>query len=335
VIISRTPLRVSLVGGGSDLPAWYERHGGAVVSMAIQQFVTIIVKRLAPFHDHRFRVSYSKTELASSVAEIAHPLVREALSLLDIDEPLEIVSISDVPAGTGLGSSSAFTVGLLHALHALRGEQPSWRQLADEACEIEIERLSEPIGKQDQYIAAAGGLEHIVFRPDGGVDVQPVRCSATRLAALEARLVAVHTGGARRAGDILREIEPSNTGTTRALRELAALCEPMRAILEADGGGEPSAGLEGVGELLDLAWSSKRTLAGSVSSPRIDELYRTARQAGATGGKLLGAGGSGFLLLYVEPQVRAAVLQALNRHLTLPVRVAHQGSRIVYSELPG
>ncbi len=304
MIVSRTPLRISFVGGGSDLPGWYRQHGGAVVSTAIRQHVTILVKPLAPFHPHRYRVAYSRTELAPSRDAIEHPLVREALRLLDIDEPLEIVSVSDVPAGTGLGSSSSFTVGLLHALHAYRGERPCWEQLAEEACTIEIERLGEPIGKQDQTIAAAGGLRHIRFLRDGRVEARTLAVDQARLDAFEAHLLAFYTGGQRRAGSVLGQLDHHAADTSDRLSSLTELCEPAVELLE--GRGE----LAAFGSLLHRAWELKRGERG-VTNPHIDTLYQRARAAGALGGKLLGAGGAGFLLLFAEPETQPRIRAAL------------------------
>jgi D-glycero-alpha-D-manno-heptose-7-phosphate kinase len=323
VIIARTPLRISFVGGGSDLPAWSSRHGGAVVSTAIRKHVTVVVKRLAPFHPHRYRVAYSRTELAPSREAIEHPIVREALELVDLDEPLEIVSISDVPAGTGLGSSSSFTVALLHALHAHKGHQPCPRQLAEEACAIELDRLGEPIGRQDQYIAAYGGMRHIRFRRDGGVEPSPIELPPGRLAQLEQSLLAFYTGGQRRAASVLEGMGQEAQLSGERFEALSALCGEVRALLEA-----PERDLDELGPLLHRAWSLKRGWSG-VSTPRIDALYQRALQAGARGGKLLGAGGSGFLLLYVAPADQPAVRAAMAGLHELELGLDPEGSRIL------
>jgi D-glycero-alpha-D-manno-heptose-7-phosphate kinase len=323
VIIARTPLRISFVGGGTDLPAWSSRHGGAVVSTAIRKHVTVVVKRLAPFHTHRFRVAYSRTELAPSREAIEHPIVREALDLVGLDEPLEIVSISDVPAGTGLGSSSSFTVALLHALHAHKGHQPSPRQLAEEACAIELDRLGEPIGRQDQYIAAFGGLRHLRFLRDGGVEPRAVAATPERLARLEGSLLAFYTGGQRRAASVLEGMGHEARLSGERFEALSGLCGEAAALLES-----PARGLDELGPLLDRAWSLKRGWSG-VSNPRIDALYQRALEAGARGGKLLGAGGSGFLLLYVPPQDQPAVRAAMADLHELELGLEPEGSRIL------
>ncbi|MFH1811576.1 MAG: GHMP kinase [Pseudomonadota bacterium] len=324
MIISQTPLRVSFVGGGTDLPPFYRRHGGAVVSTAIAHYVYITLKELQPFHDHRYRVSYSRTELCRTVAEIQHPLVRECLRLLAVDAALEITSIADVPAGTGLGSSSSFTVGLLNALHAFKGEYVPWQQLAEEACQVEIEILGEPIGKQDQFIAAAGGLRHIVFRADDTVTTTPLICSRAAHDRLWSGMLALHVGGQRQAKDILKQWQSMPPDIETRLEQTSAL---TRQFLEAVQAGAPMAELGGV---LHAAWELKRATGSKVSTARIDALCQRAREHGALGGKLLGAGGTGFLLLLVEPEQRAAVRAALSELLELALAPDVEGSRIIH-----
>jgi D-glycero-alpha-D-manno-heptose-7-phosphate kinase len=295
-----------------------------VVATAIAQYVYITLKRLQPFHEHRYRVSYSRTELCSSVDEIQHPIVRECLRLLAIDAPLEITSIADVPAGTGLGSSSAFAVGLLHALHAFKGEYVPWSQLAEEACHIEIEVLGEPIGKQDQYLAAAGGLRHLVFRPDGSVTAAPVVCPTPSHERLWRGLLALHVGGQRRAKDILQGLQCMSPDIESRLLQTREL---TREFLEALQASRPLAEL---GAVLHRGWELKRATGDGVTTARVDELYRRALQHGALGGKLLGAGGTGFLLLLVEPEQRDALRRSLPELLELPLAPDVEGSRIIH-----
>jgi D-glycero-alpha-D-manno-heptose-7-phosphate kinase len=323
MIISRTPLRMSFVGGGSDLPVFYRRHGGAVVSTAINQFVYITVN---PKFDERIRVSYSKTEEARSVARIKHPLVREALRLLQIDGGIEITSIADIPGkGSGLGSSSSFTVGLLHALHAHSGRHAGAEQLAREACTIEIERCGEPIGKQDQYAAAYGGLNFIEFQPDDTVRVEPIICRRATLDTLQQQTVVFYTGITRSASDILRHQQAGLASERRkqnVTRKMVALAHDLRRALQAN---QPDA----CGEIIHEGWLLKKSLDGKISSDQIDRWYAQARQAGAVGGKLLGAGTGGFLLFLAPPDRHDAIAAALKLR-RMNFRFEPQGSRILF-----
>ncbi|HHS96950.1 MAG TPA: GHMP kinase [Chloroflexi bacterium] len=329
MIISRTPLRISFVGGGSDLPAFYEREPGAVVSTAINKYIYITVNRK---FDHKIRASYSRTEIVDSVDELQHELIREALKVTGIERAIEITSISDIPSrGTGLGSSSTYTVGLLNALYAYKGRMAGAERLAREACEIEIERCGKPIGKQDQYIAAYGGLKYIRFYPDGEVDVVPILCAPQTRRELQRRLLLLYTGLTRRADDILAE-QSRNCAmdeTKRAsLRRMVRLAEQM---VEALGRNE----LDGFGEVLHANWLEKRRLASGITNPDIDRWYETARAHGAIGGKILGAGGGGFLLLYAPPERHEEICRALPELRPVPFRFEPQGSRIIYVEENG
>lgn len=325
VIISRTPLRLSFAGGGSDFPAVYRRSPGAVVSTTINKYIYITVNKK---FDSQIRVSYSITEMVDRAEELRHDLVREALLLTGITGGIEITSISDIPSrGTGLGSSSAYTVGVLHALHAYAGRYVGAKRLAEEACHIELERLRRPIGKQDQYIAAYGGLLFIQFDEDA-VSVEPLLLGAEFRQALEAHLLLLYTGVTRSADAILAEQErnleedPGALDDALRLRDLAVdLREALlhRRLLE-------------VGEILDAGWAIKRRLAQGISSPAIDEWYARARRAGAIGGKVLGAGGGGFLLLFAPPRDHGAILEALAELRPVPARLEPHGSRIIYVE---
>ncbi|OFW11713.1 MAG: GHMP kinase [Acidobacteria bacterium RIFCSPLOWO2_12_FULL_66_10] len=321
MIITRTPFRISFAGGGTDLRAFYVAERGVVLASAIDKYIYITVNRR---FDRSIRVSYSRTEIVEHASRIEHPIVREALALLGMGHGLEIISMADVPAQTGLGSSGSFTVGLLHALHAFRGEHPSAEQLAAEACAIEIERLREPIGKQDQYIAAYGGFQRIQFNADERVFVDPLICAPGTMQALNDRLLLCFTGMTRSASEILAEQQRDMGATAPQLSALAEVAERMRTALI----GTPR--LDAFGELLHESWIVKRRLSG-VTNGAIDRWYDRARQAGAIGGKILGAGGGGFLLLFVEPDARDAVTRALVPLEPLPFQFEPQGSKVIYS----
>jgi len=324
MIISRTPLRMSFVGGGSDLPAFYRRFGGAVVSTAVNRYVYVTVN---PKFDHRIRVSYSRTEEADRVDRIRHPLVRESLKLVGLEGGIEITSIADIPSrGTGLGSSSSFTVGLLHALHAYTGRYASAEQLARQACEIEIERCGEPIGRQDQYAAAYGGFNFIQFHPDDSVSVEPIVCRRETLQRLQENLLVFYTGITRKASGILRQ-QQHEVATERAkqsaMKRMVQLACDLRVELQCNN-------LDAFGELLHANWRLKRGLSRDISSTQIDAWYEAARKAGALGGKLLGAGSGGFLLFYAPRERHAAVAQALSGLRQVDLRFEPQGSRIIF-----
>jgi D-glycero-alpha-D-manno-heptose-7-phosphate kinase len=329
MIISRTPLRISFVGGGSDLPAFYTREPGAVVSTTINRYIYITVN---PKFDRRIRASYSQTETVDQVDDLKHELIRESLRVAGIDGAIEITSISDIPSqGTGLGSSSAYTVGLLNALYAHTGRLAGAERLAREACAIEIERCGRPIGRQDQYSAAYGGLKHLAFNPDGTVFVEQILCEAAIRRELESSLLLFYTGQTRRAESILEEQSRNSADrdATRAnLRRMVALAGQLRDALN-------RSDLGGFGEVLHANWEHKRQLASGISTPLLDGWYDTARTHGAVGGKVLGAGGGGFLLLYApaarHPEICAA-LPALRR---VPFHFEPQGSRLIYVEENG
>lgn len=329
MIISRTPLRISFAGGGSDLAAFYRQEPGAVVSMTIDQYIYITVN--AKF-DHQIRASYSVTEIVERVDDLKHQLIRESLKLVGQAQGVEITSISDIPSqGTGLGSSSSYTVGLLNALYAFRGKFAGAERLSREACMIEIERCSAPIGKQDQYIAAYGGLQFIQFNPDETVFVDPVICRPQTRQLLQERLLMLYTGITRQTGDVLRE-QQANTerdkAKRRSVRRLVELAHDLRATLQHDE-------LDHFGEVLHEGWMRKRELAAGISNPHIDDWYERARAAGAAGGKILGAGGGGFLLLYAPVERHAAILAALPELQHTRVQFEPQGSKIIYVEERG
>jgi D-glycero-alpha-D-manno-heptose-7-phosphate kinase len=321
MIITRTPFRISFAGGGSDLGAFYLNEPGMVLSTAIDKYVYLTVKK---HFDLNFRVSYSKTEFADSVCQIEHPIVRECLKACGVTRGLEIVSMADLPARTGLGSSSSFTVGLLQALHAMQGRVVSPDRLAEEACRIEIEKLCEPIGKQDQYIAAHGGLQFIQFNPDGTVFVKPVACTAETRAELNRRLLIFFTGETRDARDVLSK-QQACTGQKIAV--LRRMCEIARQLMEVLTDGRD---LNVFGQLLHEGWEAKKSLESSISKPKIDEYYCRGLRAGALGGKLLGAGGGGFLLFFCEPHKQQALREELSELRELRFSLDPEGSKIVY-----
>lgn len=324
MIITRTPLRVSFCGGGTDLPSYYLQQQGAVVSTSINKYVYITINRLTPYFQNRILVKYSRTELVDSVDDIRHPIIREAMKLTGVVDRVEITSMADIPAGTGLGSSSSYAVGLLHALHTFRGEYVSAAQLAEEACEIEIGRLKDPIGKQDQYIAAYGGICYIRFNPDESVFVDPVICPHSTKMALQENLLMFYTGMTRRAGDILQVQKSVTASKMDVLTRMKELCGDTLRVLQS------GRSLSRFGEILHEAWLQKRTLVDTISNDSINEYYEKARSAGAIGGKLLGAGGGGFLLFYVEKQNQDRVREALPELQELPFMFEPQGSKVIY-----
>jgi D-glycero-alpha-D-manno-heptose-7-phosphate kinase len=321
VIISQTPYRVSFVGGGTDLPAFYRREFGAVLSTTIDQHIYVTIHRR---FEASIRVSYSRTEVAATFDDVQHELVREAMRLVEIDEPLEITTIGDVPAGTGMGSSSSLTVGLLAALHGYRHRVVSPRQIAEQACRIEIDVLGKPIGRQDQYAAAFGGLNYIRFNSDDTVDVEPVPCRAETLEELQQRVLLVYTGQTRDATEILERQSSHTDAHLDALRALRDLADEMRQALSGQGD------IDRFAALLHEGWELKRSIGCGISNSHIDDWYAAARRAGASGGKLLGAGGGGFLLLVAPPWRHRAIREALGRARELPFRIARHGSRNIF-----
>ena len=324
MIISRTPLRMSFVGGGSDLPVFYRKFGGAVVSTAINQFVYITVNRK---FDEKIRVSYSKTEEAKSVARIKHPLVREGMKMLGINGGVEITSIADIPArGSGLGSSSSFTVGMLQALHAFSGRHAGAEQLAREACEIEIGRCGEPIGKQDQYAAAYGGLNFIQFNPDESVLVEPIICKRETIEQLQANTLIFYTGITRSASAILKHQQAALATEKKkqiVTRKMVELAHDLRRELQHNRAAS-------FGEIIHEGWRLKKSLTAGITSDTIDDWYDRARKAGAIGGKLLGAGTGGFLMFYAPPERHEAIAQALGKLRRMSFAFEPSGSRIIF-----
>jgi D-glycero-alpha-D-manno-heptose-7-phosphate kinase len=321
MIISQTPYRVSFAGGGTDLPAFFRQEFGAVLSTTVDHHMYVTIHRR---FEPSIRISYSRTETAGSIDEVQHELVREAMRLVEIDEPLEITTIGDVPAGTGMGSSSSLTAGLLNALYAYRGQVIGRDRLAELACRLEIEILGKPIGRQDQYAAVFGGLNYIRFNPDDTVNVEPVPCREETLDELERRTLLLYTGQTRDANEILRQQTEGTADRMAVLRQMRDLADEMRRSLAGDGD------LDTFAALLHDGWEMKRSLGFGISFGRVDEWYETARRNGALGGKLLGAGGGGFLLLIAPPWRHRSIREALGRPRELAFRIARHGSRNIF-----
>jgi D-glycero-alpha-D-manno-heptose-7-phosphate kinase len=321
MIITRTPFRISFAGGGSDLPSFFEQDTGMVLSAAIDKYMYVTVKKA---FGEFYRISYSQTEIRERIKDIEHPIVRECLYAVPSVQGLEIVSIADIPAQAGMGSSSSFTVGLLAALYAMAGQVSSAETLAGKACEIEIGRLHEPIGKQDQYIAAYGGMQFMQFVPNGDVYVDPVICSQETRAELNRHLLLFFTGATRQTRTVLERQNARMSLNRAILRELCAIAKQMREILT------NGRDLNAFGRLLHNAWTVKRSLENSISNSEIDEYYNRAMEAGALGGKLLGAGGGGFLLFFCEPHCQARLKSALSGLREVPFSFEPQGTKVIY-----
>lgn len=324
MIISRTPLRISFVGGGSDIASYYRHSTGAVVSTAINKYIYIMVEKQ---FDGRIIVQYSKTETVRKVPEIQNNLVRETMKFMGVDGGVHITSISDVPSeGTGMGSSSSYVVGLLNALYAYQGKYMHAEELARQACKIEIEILKKPIGKQDQYIAAYGGLQYIQFNPDESVYINPIICLPQTKKKLEKRLLLFYTGLTRSADPILARQTKNMAGNIQTRKTMNTMVELARALRKSISNNT----LTTFGTILDENWKFKKSMADGVTTKQIDRWYEKARKEGAIGGKILGAGGGGFLLLYGEPRYHAKIKRALSELTLLDFVFEPQGSKIVF-----
>lgn len=325
MIISRTPFRVSFFGGGTDYPAWYREHGGAVLSTTINKYCFITCRYLPPFHDFKHLIRYYRREEAQSVDEIQHPSVRECLRYLGFDRGVDMVHHADLPARSGLGSSSTFTVGLLHALYALKHEMPTKRQLAIDAIRVEQDRIGEHVGSQDQTAAAFGGLNRIDFGGVNEIAVRPMIVSPERLERLQQHVQLFFTGMSRTASEIAKEKIGEIPNRGQEMRDMIQMVDEAERIL-----GSRADRLEEIGRLLHEQWRIKRGLSARVSSSKIDAIYEAALRAGALGGKLLGAGGGGFMLLFVRPEQQPQVRATLGSLLHVPARFEHTGSQIIY-----
>lgn len=324
MVISRTPFRVSFFGGGTDYPGWFQRHGGAVLACGIDKYCYITLRYLPPFFPHRYRIVYSKTESCNLVSEIQHPAVRAVCEQFFSERGVEIHHDGDLPARSGMGSSSSFAVGLLNAAHALSGRMTSRMQLAREAIHLEQEVLRETVGCQDQVMASYGGLHFVRFDPSGEILVRPLTISRERVREFSSHLMLFFTGMIRTSSEVAASYVPDIASKEAQLASYVPMAEEAAQILSS------SASLRPFGELLHRAWMAKRTLSPEVSSPEIDGWYEKARKNGAVGGKLLGAGGGGFLLLFVEPNDQPAVREALGNILEIPFELDPLGSQIIF-----
>jgi D-glycero-alpha-D-manno-heptose-7-phosphate kinase len=327
MIITRTPLRISFFGGGTDYPVWYRERGGAVLATTIDKSCYISCRRLPPFFEFRSRISYSKVENVEDNAAIEHPSVRGCLQFLDIDDGVEIHHIADLPARTGLGTSSAFTVGLLLALYALQNQMRDKHALATDAIHVEQELLREAVGAQDQVSAAYGGFNRINFQPDGTIEVRRVLTAPSRLAELEQHLALYFTGFSRIASEIAKEQIRMTPQRAKELETMHQMVDAAEAIIA-----DPMCPLGEFGHMLHESWKLKRTLSQNITNSSIDEIYEAGLNAGALGGKLLGAGGGGFMLFFVPPERRAALRMRLQKLLCIPFALSNRGSHIVVLE---
>jgi D-glycero-alpha-D-manno-heptose-7-phosphate kinase len=324
MIISRTPFRISFFGGGTDYPAWYRQHGGAVLAATINKYCYLTCRYLPPFFEHRIRVVYSIIESCQKVDEIVHPSVRESLRYLKIERGMEIHHDGDLPGRSGMGSSSAFTVGLLNALQALQGRAVGKKQLAEQSIHLEQEVLKETVGSQDQVCATYGGLNRISFLQNGDFTVQPMTLTSGRLAELNCHLMLFYTGIKRTASEVASSYAVGMEERASLLTRMHDYVDQSCAILNSN------RDLTAFGELLHQAWQAKRALSDKVSNSRVDALFDQARKAGAIGGKLLGAGGGGFILLFVPPQKQAKVRKQLGRLIEVPFEFEFSGSQIIF-----
>lgn len=331
MIIVRTPFRISFFGGGTDYPAWYQEHGGAVLATTIDKYCYITCRKLPPFFEHRYRLVYSNIEMVKEISEIQHPAVRAVLEWSGEDYGLEIHHDGDLPARSGLGSSSSFTVSLVNVMQALKGKYVSKEMLAKNAIHIEQQIIKENVGSQDQISAAYGGFNRIEFKThNSGFDVSPVVIDKKRRQELESHLMLCFTGFSRIASTIASSKIQNLKNRFNELMKMREMVDEAIHILQ-----NPSIQIEKFGELLHQSWLYKRTLSDKVSNAEIDELYDTARNAGAIGGKILGAGGGGFLLLFVKPELQEKVRQSLNKLIHVPFQFEDTGSRVVLYQPEG
>lgn len=327
MIITRTPLRISFFGGGTDYPLWYREHGGSVLATTIDKCCYITCRYLPPFFDYHTRVSYSRVENVSFNDDIQHPSVRGCLQFLRVEEGVEVHHVADLPARTGLGTSSAFTVGLLHGLYALRNEMRDKRSLAADAIHVEQNLLHEAVGSQDQVSAAYGGLNRIDFQQNGAIDVRRMLISQERQKEFEGHLALYFTGFSRIASEVAQEQLKMTPHKERELRTMLQFVDEAENILTS-----PTRSIEELGRLLHEAWMVKKSLTNKISNPEIDEIYEAGMSAGALGGKLLGAGGGGFMLFFVPPDRREALRERLKKFLCVPFGFSLRGSEVIVYE---
>ena len=327
MIITRTPLRISFFGGGTDYPVWYREHGGAVLSTTIDKSCYITCRHMPPFFDYLSRVSYSKVENVLDNGAIEHPSVRSCLQFMGMDEGVEIHHVADLPARTGLGTSSAFTVGLLLGLYALKGQMRDKQSLTADAIHVEQDLLHEAVGAQDQTSAAYGGLNRIDFLQDGSIEVNRILIPESRVADLEQHMLLCFTGFSRIASEIAKEQIKATPQRGNELHTMLQMVKEAEAVLASS-----ASSILDFGRMLHESWRIKRTLTQSITNSNIDEIYETGRSAGALGGKLLGAGGGGFMLFFVPPEQREAVKARLKKLMFVPFSFSTRGSHVVVYE---
>ncbi|MFH1314586.1 MAG: kinase [Candidatus Eisenbacteria bacterium] len=327
MIISRTPFRISFFGGGTDYPAWYRKRGGAVLATTIDKYCYLTCRYLPPFFEHRFRVVYSENERCKEIDDISHPAVRHVMRYLGMERGVEIHHDGDLPARSGMGSSSSFTVGLLHALYALKGYMPTRLQLAMESIFIEQELLKETVGSQDQVLAAYGGFNHISFLATGEISIKPITIARERITELNSHLMLFYTGIKRTASNLAETYVNDIERRERQLEKIGDMVGQGIAILNS------TQDINHFGELLHETWQAKRSLGKKISNSCVDEIYDQAISAGAKGGKLTGAGGGGFALLFVPPSRRDSVKARLNKLIHVPFKFECAGSQIIFFDL--
>jgi len=324
MIITRTPFRISFFGGGTDYPAWFTKNGGAVLATSINKYCYISCRNLPPFFDHKYRIVYSKIESVRDISELEHPAVRSVLNWSENDSGLEIHHDGDLPARSGLGSSSSFTVGLIHAIRAMEGKISSKNQLASDAIHVEQNLIGENVGSQDQISAAYGGLNKIEFHKNGTFTVDPIIISTHRRQLLSSHLMLFFTGFTRLASEIAEAQIENIHNKSKELEKMREMVEQAIVLLQ-----DEQSSIDLFGEMLDQSWSYKRSLSDQVTTPEIDEIYGRAKKAGAIGGKLLGAGGGGFMLFFVPQDKQTAVRENLNELIHVPFEFEDSGSRVV------
>ena len=330
MIISKTPFRISFFGGGTDYPEWYHENGGSVLATTIDKYCYISCRHLPPFFEHKHRIVYSKIESVKTTEEIQHPVVRAVLSNLSITDGLEIHHDADLPARSGLGSSSSFTVGLINVLNALKGLQISKQDLAKQATYIEQEVLKETVGSQDQVLAAFGGFNRIDFHPDDSFNISPVIINKDLVEQLQSHMLLFFTGLSRFSSDIARDKVSNFTNRFQELTRIKEMVDEGMSILQS-----PSTPIMDLGKLMHESWKLKRSLSDKVSTPKIDEIYETGIKAGAGGGKILGAGGGGFILFFAEPKNHKKIRERLKRLVHVAFNFENVGSKIVVYEPNG
>ncbi len=324
MIVTRTPFRISFFGGGTDYPAWYTKNGGAVLATAIDKYCYISCRHLPPFFEHKHRIVYSQIENVKEISEIQHPAVKAILDYSNVVEGLEIHHDGDLPARSGLGSSSSFTVGLLHALSSLQGKMISQEELAKKAIHVEQNVIAENVGSQDQISAAFGGFNRIDFNRDGTFDVSPVIIPTHRREELQSHLMICFTGISRIASNVAKSKIENLQKRSAELNKMREMVDEAVAILQ-----DEKTPIEAFGQLIDKSWQYKRSLSDRVTTPEIDQIYEQAISAGAIGGKILGAGGGGFMLLFAKPSKQARIRKRLNKLVHVPFDFDNSGSRVV------